>query len=117
MKIKTKKIENAEQYIEIWKFFSQRKEELQVRLYSFITWSVAAFMVFLTFSLKEWECLEYQFPFWNLFFWIITIIWIFMTLLFSVLIYKHKKRNEIRQKQAAQRIKGLDKIIKINCRC
>jgi hypothetical protein len=104
-------IKDAGEHLEIWKFFSQRKEELQSRLYSFITWSFGALIAFVTFALEKWDSLCSNFKFWYLFFWAAIIIWGCIVTMISLKMKKHIKRNGDRQINAAELINGLKEII------
>ncbi len=110
-KIEAKPLNSVEQYIDIWKFFSQRKEELQARLYMFITWSVGALIGFVTFALKEWCSLLRFTKSRDVIFIIAIAVWIGLVLYFSLRINHHKNKNEERQKRAAEKIEGLQNEI------
>lgn len=110
-KIEQVELKKVEHYIEIWKFFCQRKEELQQRLYSFITWSVGALIGFVTFALQEWCSLMESFIYWTEIFTLIIAVWVGVVTFFAIKIDKHKTENEERQIRAAKKIIGLKEEI------
>ena len=100
LKQKRIKIHKTDHYIEIWKFFSQRKEELQSQFYTFITWAVGLTLGAIMFVLKEGTVLKSQFGSWEVSFLILIVTWIGTVGIAAWLMHDHKCKNEKRQKLA-----------------